>query len=60
MFLWLIYSKLFVSLILTAKNVIEKCLIAKNKIVNTSVIKSSCSRNKLKIANLNSLVHINY
>ena len=54
-FLWLIYSKLLVSLLLNAENASEKCGIAKNKILSTNVIKSR--KNKFKIANQEFCTH---
>ena len=47
-----------VPLLLNAEYASRKCFIAKNWIINTNVIKSSCSENKFKIANLKNLVYI--
>ena len=60
MLFWLIYFKLFVSLLLNIKNENKKCFISKIEIVNINVIKSSCSGNKAKIANQKNFVHTNY
>ena len=49
-----------VSLLMNAESACKTCFIVKNKIVNTNVIKSSCSENKIKIANLKSFVYTNY
>ena len=48
----------FVSLLLNAENVNKKCFISKNCIVNTYAIKSSCSENIFKIANLKNFAYI--
>ena len=47
-------------MLLNAGNASKKCFITKNEIVNTNLIKSSCSENTFKIVNLKSLVHTNY